>query len=511
MDNKTVLIKCICLAYVEKHYEQEVKSVNIINDILDSDINVKNDVSVDGELIQGLIHTTKWIIDYVGEIDAMAISQRLKLIIGSELHLLSIFEDVFSKKFEEHEVARYRSNLFNELVETQSLLQLRTVANNFRRESYKGNDLKALLDVANEVQQKIETLKTGRGTNPLDGWSILDTSDKESLQNALHRSMELISTEGTMRLGLQGLNDMLGVEQGTRRGNMYGIGALSHNGKSLSLKTWPLQCIRNNTPYLFDKARKPLAIYFSFEDSNEKTIQEQFKYMYEMKHQKAISVKEMVDNGEIDVDGMADFIKAEFESRGWEYRYIYGVGEKTTYIDVINVCEEYKRRGYEVIMVAVDYPDLMSRKFCTGDRDEQRTTSLIRNLRQYFEHNLITNFIAHQLSDKAMELARDGEDYLARDAAGKGMWKGCRTMSTELDVEIVQHIVRKPGMPDRMTFMRGKHRGLITPTPNEKKFVVYPFQEFGGLGEDLDNPRYLNKIVNSGGGAVDLDPEWNID
>lgn len=511
MDNKVVLIKCICLAYVEKRYEDEVKSKVLINSILDSVAGSSLKMMTDNDLINGLIHTTKWIIDYTGEIDTKVISQRLKLLINNESHLLSVFEDTFAQEFAENEVSRYRSNLFNELSEVHSTVKLRDLANQFKRDVNKGDDLKALLDKANEFQQEIEGLKTGRGRDPLEGFSILDTSDYKSLEKALKRSLELVSTEGIMRLGQQGINEMLGVEGGARRGNMYGIGALSHNGKSLTLKTWPLQCIRNNTPYLFDKTRKPLAIYFSFEDSNEKTIQEQFKYLYEMKHQKPISVKGMVDNGEIDLDTMTKFIKEEFESRGWEYRYIYGVGEKTTYIDIINVCEEYKRRGYEIVMVSIDYPDLLSRKFCSGDRDEQKTTSLIRNLRQYFEHNLVTNFIAHQLSDAAMALARDGEDYLARDAAGMGMWKGCRTFSTELDIEIIQHIVRKPGCPDRMTYMRGKHRGLITPTPNEKKFVVYPFQEFGGLGEDLDNPRFANKIINTQGGQIDLDPEWTMD
>lgn len=511
MDNKTTLVKCISLIYAERLLGKEVKNAHLIEEILESDIAANTGGDAYGEIISGLAHTVKWLLDFSGEPNLLAVVQRIALIAGQEKHIVSIFEDTFNRELKEHDIKSFIRTVISELGETLSTIELRKKANEFRKECYKESDFGKLTALASSFKDTLETYRTGRNKSPLDAFSILDVNDPDSLKRALKRSLEQISTEGIMRLGQAGLNEMFGVEGGLRRGNMYGIGALSHNGKSLSLKTWPLQVVRNNKPFLFDPKKKPLAIYFSFEDSNEKTIQEQYKYLYEMEHQKAISVKALVDNGELTVDKMQTYITDTFRKFGWNYVYIHGVGERTTYVDLINVCEEYKRQGYEVILAAIDYPDLMSRKFCSGDRDEQKTTSLIRNLRQYFESEMITSIIAHQLSDKAQELAREGQEYLARDVAERGMWKGCRTLHTELDVEIVQHIVRVPGQIDHMTYMRGKHRGLIEPTPNEKKFVCYPFQPFGGLGEDLDKHRFTRKIPRGGGGEFNLDPEWTID
>lgn len=511
MDNKTTLIKCISLIYAEKLLGKEIKNTHLINEILESEIAQSTGGDSYAEIINGLAHTTRWLLEYQGTPELLALVQRIALVAGQEKYIVSVFEDVFSKELPEHRIKGFIRTTVSELGEVLSTIELRKKANEFRKECYKENDFSRLAVLANEFKDTLHSYQTGRSKSPLDNFNILDVNDPTSLKMAIKRSLDQISTEGIMRLGQQGLNEMLGVEGGIRRGNMYGIGALSHNGKSLSLKTWPLQIVRNNKPFLFDPNKKPLALYFSFEDSNEKTIQEQYKYLYEMEHQQPISVKAMVDAGELTVDMMQEYITQKFKDYGWNYMYIHGVGERTTYVDIINVCEEFKRQGYEVILCSIDYPDLMSRKFCSGDRDEQKTTSLIRNLRQYFESEMISSFIAHQLSDKAQELAREGQEYLARDVAERGMWKGCRTLHTELDVEIVQHIVRIPGQIDYMTYMRGKHRGLIEPTPNEKKFVCYPFQPYGGLGEDLDKPRFTRKIPRGGGGEFSLDPEWTLD
>jgi hypothetical protein len=394
--------------------------------------------------------------------------------------------------------------------EVVNKLALRKLANNFRRQTYKENDPIKLAELAVEVKSALETHGRSSSASPLDAFDIVDTADADTMREALHKGIQQISAEGILQLGQAGLNEMLGTEHGLRPGNQYGIGALSHNGKSLSLKTWPMQVIRNNKPMLLDPEKKPLAIYFSFEDSNEKTIQEQFKYVYEMKHKRPIVVKDLIDSGEIDIEGMMEYITNEVKKNGWNYMFFKGIGANTTYYDIINCVEELKRQGYEIKLVSIDYPDLMSRRFCEGERGEEKTTHLIRNLRQYFESEGIPNVIAHQLSDQALQLARDGEEYLARDAAGKGMWKGCRTLSTEPDVEIVQHIVEIPGQPKMMTYGRGKHRG-VSDTPTEKKFVVYEFQEYGGLGEDLDNPRFKHRITRGQGGTMSLDPEWSLE
>lgn len=504
MEQMLLLVKCITLAY----HESEIEGLNsssspLIKKIIESirlpEASLEYDRTRD--ILLGLIQTAKWLTEQpVGQAIAKdALIQRISVIVGQEVHLLSSIQNTIEKEFNPDERRKERLTIISELSNYQSQQAAKELLREYNKKLLYSNDDSTFAQDWEDFKNKMATVEAGSSAGSvIDSLDIVDINDTEATKACWEKGMMLTSTEGIMQLGQRGLNEMFGEENGLRRGNMYCIGAMSHNGKSLSLKTWPLQVMRYNKPMLVDPSKKPLVLYLSFEDNNEKTYQEMYKYLYENKHQVAISAKAMMESGELTVDDAVQFIKEECQATGYYFQIIKAVGNAFSFIDLYNVIDYYEGLGYEICLLSIDYLDMMSRRHCSGDRDEQKTTSLFRNVRQYCESKMITTLTAHQLSDQANALARDGEENLARSVAERGMWKNCRTLHTEIDVEIVQHIVRPGDGFSYMTYMRGKHRGIISPTPEEKKFVVYRFNPFGGLGEDINGASQARRSVGGG-------------
>lgn len=517
MEQILLLVKAITLLYHESKLEGlQASSSPLVQSVLTSVKPPENTLEYDvtRDVVIGLIGTTNMLLDQpLGtEVGKDSLLQRVKVIAGQEAsYVYDALKTSIELDLTDTERRTERLTIIGELTNYKNQQSIKEMVREYSKKLLYTQDSTVFRDVFEEFRNKAAIAETTRsGTSVMDTLDVVSLDDKDKMTDCFDKGIELTSSKGIMRLGLQGLNEMLGEEAGLRRGNMYMIGALSHNGKSLSLKSWPIQVARYNKPYLIDETKKPLILYISFEDNNEKSLQEMYKYLYENKHKVAISAKDRMESGELTTEEAIEFVRSEMEVNGFKFEFIKAVGNNFTYLDLYEVIAYYEGMGYEICLMSLDYIDMMSRAGCAGDRDEQKTTMLIRNIRQHCENKGITVISAHQLSDKANELARDGEENLARSCAERGMWKGCRTLHTEIDVEIVQHIVRPGDGYSYMTYMRGKHRGLVNATDEVKKFVVYRFQPYGGLGEDIDGPSQARRTVagRTDGGSGDDGAFW---
>lgn len=504
MDQKLLLIKCITLAFHESKLQgMKGTSCTLMTSVLEHVRPPENVLEYDEtrDIIIGLISTVKWMLEQTSDINSSTLIQRIQVIAGKETYLVESLRPSITSELSDDQRRHERLSIISELSGFQSMMDIRSTFRDFQKKLMYSGDESQFVNDFEEFRARLDKSGvTSAGASVMDKMEIIDLDDLTAAENCFKKGIELTSNAGIMRLGQQGLNAMLGEEDGLRRGNFYMIGAMSHNGKSLSLKTWPVQVAKFNKPYLLDETKKPLILYLSFEDNNQKTYQEMYKYLYENKYNKTVNAKLLMESGELTVEEAAKFIRDECQQNGFKFIIQKAVGAEFSYIDLINMIDYYEGMGYEICLLSIDYIDMMNRRHCAGDRDESKTTSLIRNIRQNCESKLITVLSAHQLSDAANALARDGEENLARSVAERGMWKGCRTLHTEIDVEVVQHIVRPGDGYAYMTYMRGKHRGIIAPTPEDDKFVVYRFKEFGGLGEDIDTASEARRTV--GGGTV---------
>jgi hypothetical protein len=114
----------------------------------------------------------------------------------------------------------------------------------------------------------------------------------------------------------------------------------------------------------------------------------------------------------------------------------------------------------------------------------------------------------HQLSTEAKQMIRDGRQDFVKEIAEKGYWDKCRTIDNEVDIELYIHI-EKLNKASYLTIQRGKHR-LPTIIPDELKYIVLPFNDVGGILDDINKADTSAKKVGGGpiGSGEEL-PFWD--
>lgn len=96
----------------------------------------------------------------------------------------------------------------------------------------------------------------------------------------------------------------------------------------------------------------------------------------------------------------------------------------------------------------------------------------------------ITFITPHQLSTEAKRLIREGRQDFVKEIAGKGYYAGSSQLDQEVDLEIYIHIEEVNGRY-YLCIQRGKHR-KVTITPLEHLYAILPFQEVGGICDDVN-------------------------
>lgn len=104
----------------------------------------------------------------------------------------------------------------------------------------------------------------------------------------------------------------------------------------------------------------------------------------------------------------------------------------------------------------------------------------------------------HQLSPAAKQLVRGNVEDLVREVANKGYYDGCSTIDQEVDMELYIHIAKVNGR-SYLTIQRGKHRKM-RPTPEKYLYCVLPFNDIGGIRDDINGP---DTTLRKPGGGVE--------
>ena len=120
----------------------------------------------------------------------------------------------------------------------------------------------------------------------------------------------------------------------------------------------------------------------------------------------------------------------------------------------------------------------------------------------------ITLITPHQLSSDAKRLIRDGRTDFVREINGKGYYAGSTQIDQEVDLEMYIHIERVNGT-SFLTVQRGKHR-KIAQTPIEHQYCVLPFEDVGGIRDDLGKADTTRKKIGGGPiGSGQETPFWD--
>ncbi len=326
----------------------------------------------------------------------------------------------------------------------------------------------------------------------------INFSDYDSVRGVLQRSHDELDVSGVFRMGLQGVNRMLGPHGGLRRGESLLTSALKSNYKSgmcLDMFRW---AAIYNTPMLLDPERKPLLVRMSLENSVEQDIRALYKSLAENETQLP------VDTDAVDIDEATRYVIAEMTRSGFYVDMSRYDPTEMTYHDLFEIIEGFESDGFEVQFASIDYLNCLSKRGCAAGPAGVDIKDLYRRVRNFFSIRKTTFITPHQLSSEAKMLLRGNASDFVKEVVDKGYYEGCKSLDTEPDLEIHQHIVLVNGVK-YLTLQRGKHRKVGETNLNDL-YTVYKFEDYANIPDDINGPDRSRRSVGGGtaheGGAA---------
>lgn len=505
-DPNLILTKSVVATYLNGLLEERMDKVHTtVNKIL-SDLKLPENVlgeGSEGDVSRSLKLTHEWLSrSKIKEISEEDVISRIRMNCAYRSEYIEVVKDLIATPKDKENLTKRLLSIESEL---QHELDRQAIADMFRkanREINMSNGDVDLIEFVNNFVEKSRDVVNDIGDNDHEGLAgQMDFSKLDEVEEFFERSKEIVSEEGVMRTGYQGLNKLLGVG-GIQPGFMYCFPALSHNYKTGILLDLSRQIPMYNKPHLTDKSKKPLVYRISFENKIEQDLPEIYRSIYEAENQ--IQVK----TAEINAKEAAQYVSEKLTQNGWHF--IMECYDPNNF-DVWNLIDRlnyFETQGYEVKLCVVDYLELIT-KATNNSRKDQAITYAYEVLRNHCFPRGIAVVTAHQLSTEAQKLAREGTASFAAKCASGGYYQNCQSLHNKLDCEVVMHI-HKQGEDSYLTFARGKHRGGAQ-TPLKDRTFAQKFQQYGGLCDDVlakKSTAVYNLSCGSGASLGASEEDW---
>lgn len=504
MDNLLLLVKCITLLYreslLENHQENSSELVQgILEGIKLPELTIT--LSDEKEQLIGLKATALYLCEMVNGpgIDKVDLLQRIKVNCTNnekifEAFLQGIDQDLSPSALKKTVISMRRS--LSDNVREKAILD--TIKNAYTETSYNREKIKSMRGFVTTLMTKLEPFQTD-GNDHKDPAIVgsVDIGCDTSLNAAFDEMRESENSEGILKTGWQGINNM--IQGGFRRGEQWVLPALQHKYKTGFTLSLFKQIAIYNTPHMLDPTKKPLLLRISFEDSIASNLRFLYENIYFNNH------NDLPDIKLIPIAEMAKVVKDELMKNGYHVQFHRVNPSLWTYKDLQNIVLKYESEGFEVHCVMVDYLPMLPTTGCEEGPSGHALRDLYRRTRNFFSARKITFLTPHQLSTDAKQLVRDGHQDFVKQIAGKGYYAGSKQIDQEVDGEMYLHI-EKFNKRSFLTVQRGKHRGVPV-IADDDMYLVLPFPEKGPIPDDLNKSRIdMSKIGGGPRGSVDEVP-----
>jgi len=506
MDSKLLLVKGITLLYRESQLEgTKEKSSALVREIVSKikPPEITMDTGEGREILMGLTRTALTMCDdpHDHTYELTELLQRVKVNTGDETELYESIATGVTKEMDQQELKRYTLNIQRSLKNFQNEEKVSQIIN---QAAYKLRFDRDNLDWKTFVQETHAQLETYIGGDSEDHPAIVDEIDLDDLEAVAKVFKEVKDNDsglGLLKTGWQAMNRML--DGGFRRGEEVVIGALQHKYKTGFTLSLFKQIALYNTPYMIDPTKKPLLVRISFEDSAALNTQFLYTSLYENAQRKKADISGLTDME------MAQYVKNELTINGYSIKVLKVDPTQYSYRDICNKLLEYEAQGYEIHLCMLDYLAMIPTTGCVQGALGQDVRDLFRRMRNFCEPRKITLITPHQLSTESKMKVRDGATNFVQLLVGGGYYDKCKTIDNEVDLEIFIHIEIVNGV-SYLTVQRGKHR-KSTQTPIEYHYFVLPFNDIGGILDDVNGPDSSRKKVGGGPiGSSEETPFWDF-
>lgn len=366
---------------------------------------------------------------------------------------------------------------------------------NRAREQSDPVEQKKALDLVDELSGKIpehsSKLKS-TSAKPKGMVESISMSNKEQVSSGLSKQVAR-SVTGVIKLGLQGLNQMLGRPGGAMRGESIVFAALSHHYKSGMLNSILSWAALYNVYACGDKI--PLILGISLENEAHENMVWTFRQQYRLRtglNPDGLSEAEIVD-----------WICDLYSKSGVELVIERHLPQEFGYDELVSRVEFFKAAGFEVIACSLDYLNCMKKG--SGNKNHGNhldVKELASKTCNYFKSEGITLFTGHQLTREAKKLVSMGVTNVVKKF-GADHISDAFDLFREVDTVIYLHIENNAEGIPFLTMKIDKHR-YVEDTKEAHKYCAYPFTEFGILDDINGAPGFTRDIYAYSLDGVDL-------
>lgn len=514
MDIRLLLIKSTMLAYqanllvsLDKKNQSALDDVNMFLVQLDPYISIPES-SLDGGLERNSYKLAKdvlhWLIkDAVPETATRKeILARLRAVLTTDERYYQAFEEALEDYPDEDAVNKDMASVRKDL---QVFLSQESIRKFLREASYKAQFKPDDIPDWNAWKETlVETLSTVsfdvKAAEDPAFVSSIDFSDIDQLKENYAEMEKVFSKDGIIKSPFQGLNAMMGENDGFRRGEYVNVYGLAHNYKSGMLIDLFCGTVLFNDPYVLKEGMKPTIVVISLEDD----MHIMLKKIFVIFKQRETGLP--VRSDKFTFDQMAEYVQQTVQARGWHVFFHRVIPSNFNVSKYIGLLRHYKNEGYEVCVAINDYLAKMSleginQKGATGDA----MVELHSRVFEYTKANEITHFTGHQLSPDAKREKRLSEEDFIHRLPGRGYTEGASKLDTIPDIEVFMN-KRDTPHGTYMEFLWGKHRGDNT-VLESKRYFAMKFNEkpMYGMPYDVDGvslalPSVNRSAGNDGGG-----------
>jgi hypothetical protein len=513
MNSKLLLVKSITLLYRESQLTtKNDRSVGLVREVTRKikapEINLGLDP--EAETIEGLKQTVLAMCEDGDETEyeITELLQRVKVAAGEDATLYDAIKDGLTANLEEQGIKKACISL------------RRAIQKHFRDEAVKEiigkasvklkfnpDDIPDMKDFVQELCTQLEPFQGDvTGANDPAIISEVDFDNDDSIAEIFSVIRKDEDGTGIMRTGWQALNRM--IRGGFRRGECAVVSALQHNFKTGMMISLFRQFALYNKPEMLDPTKKPMLLFFSFENEISTNTHLLYKYMKENETGVEVTPQEIEQMSDAE---MAAYTRERMAVNGYHSRMIRINPSLWTYNDVFNKIIEIESEGYEIHVLILDYLAMLPTTGCRTGTIGEDIRDLFRRCRNFCSARKICMITPHQISTDAKQLVRDGVNEFVKQIANKGYYDGCRRLDQEVDLEIYMHIEIVNDL-SFLTLQRGKHRTVVGQTPREHLYTVLPFEKVAAIPDDVDKHDRSRRKPGAGPrGAANEQPVWMTD
>ena len=327
-----------------------------------------------------------------------------------------------------------------------------------------------MLDKASEITKVQDNI-----IGSVEASDELDFSSKRSMEmNDIRYNSN--KKNNVVRLGLQGLNNLLGANKGFLRGELVGIGAPSYGGKTLTLTNIARWATVLNKYELNDSSKKPLVLFVSLENSVSNNWFSMARTAYVNANHRplpeGISREELIDINYAYYNKMGNrLVMKKFETQEFSFG------------DLLKLIARYEMSGYEVVTIVIDYIALMKIEGNDKDNAAKDIEKLWQKMYDLAQTKDILIVSGIQLDSTADRLISSGVVCPVKMMSSASL-SDCKGIKKPLSVLLFQ-LVETTDDGSFMTWWIDKHRDAQLPRKDER-FVAYRFiNEELGIMDDF--------------------------